>query len=299
MKMLWPLIERPVAGTPFNDGNVGDPRKSSKDGTLRFHAGVDLAASPGEAIVSPVDGAVKLSGWRPGRKAMFIIGDDYTVVVAPVIADEVTEGPVGVGQVAGYADPYGKVPHVHVEVWAGKVTPGARKKRVEQAGAGRPAGLLDTPTWTIEPLPPEEPGQSQEEDKDMNIISYAIALSTLARWTAGSATDEAAQAAWEDLAAAGYAQGAADKESWPTMVRSPANKDETWTWGTLAASLGPLGFLVGLIGDDAVADQLAENVNAGKAVVEGAARAGAGLLPLLALAGVGVVIVALVAASRK
>lgn len=129
----------------------------------------------------------------------------------------------------------------------------------------------------------------------MSISEYAIALSNLARWTAGEINDSTAYYHWEQLIKAGHAlEAVPDKQKWPTQLRRPKTNDvpdpDFWgSWEHLLAAVSPLGFFSLMLGDEGFRATLEGLLQKGANAASSAAKlASRGLSSLLPWVGLGV-----------
>lgn len=87
-----------------------------------FHAGIDIGAQYGSAIVATGDGVVIFSGWDAGYGRKVEISHGYGLVTVYAHASELAVDVgdyVETGQVIGYVGSSGRstAPHLHYEVW--------------------------------------------------------------------------------------------------------------------------------------------------------------------------------------
>jgi len=122
----------------------------------------------------------------------------------------------------------------------------------------------------------------------MTIFEYAGSLAVLSRWTAGKATKDQANAAWDLLTKHGYTTSQTpSRKNWPSQViRPPSKEDEnpgTWgSWKHVVGAVVPIGFLAFLIGDEEFRGEVEV------AVKEGAKAVTGGFLGFLPWVGLGV-----------
>ena len=106
-------------------GNITSSYGSRVDplsGEIQFHSGLDISASPGDAIRATADGIVSHSGWSQNSGFVVVLehGCGYSTIYAHGKGNAVNVGQrIKAGDVVGYVGSTGKStgPHVHYEVW--------------------------------------------------------------------------------------------------------------------------------------------------------------------------------------
>lgn len=146
-------IPERLAANP-NIGRWGDTR-ADNDGSIRFHAGVDLLGDVGEAIVAPISGTID-SGRVDGLGRYIDLNFDVPVLNPPATCpvhfrfahlSEITvaSGAVSAGQTIGKIGRDGNanassIPtHLHIEFWA---IPQTRPGQDRQASTRDPTKLF-------------------------------------------------------------------------------------------------------------------------------------------------------------
>ncbi|MEW6068114.1 MAG: M23 family metallopeptidase [Nitrospirota bacterium] len=91
-------------------------------GKEEFHAGIDIAISPGTAVRATADGIVSFSGWSGGSGKVVVLehGHGFSTLYAHNKINTVNIGQrVKRGDIIGYVGATGNAtgPHVHYEVW--------------------------------------------------------------------------------------------------------------------------------------------------------------------------------------
>jgi murein DD-endopeptidase MepM/ murein hydrolase activator NlpD len=106
-------------------GNITSSYGSRVDplsGEIQFHSGLDISASPGDAIRATADGIVSHSGWSQNSGFVVVLehGCGYSTIYAHSKGNAVKVGQrIKAGDIVGYVGSTGKStgPHVHYEVW--------------------------------------------------------------------------------------------------------------------------------------------------------------------------------------
>lgn len=77
--------------------------------------------------MAPFNGVLYALGWVGERKALLLKGESLTFVAGPV-RDVTPRRSVREGEQIAIADPYGRRPHLHMELWPSPLGPAARER---------------------------------------------------------------------------------------------------------------------------------------------------------------------------